>query len=531
LSASFWWNFDATRSSPVDVQTTIEMAQQTYRRIGCGFVFVFALTLLVQVASAQVTFNGAIPINSDAQLFIDDHLIDKIEKVQRQVHLAEKYFPNPVLTYTEPWEGHCVITWGSVIYDNDEGIFKCWYEAYRQTAAREQQTSLCYATSKDGIHWHKPNLKLIEFEGSKDNNILFQPRQGLDSAVIIKDDSDPDPARRYKMMFYLMAEKEGPKAGPWGLYTATSADGIHWTGSNDPLIKAGDRAGFFYNPVRRVYSFFTRPGTPAPITKVHRWLGLWESPDFRSSGAMQPVLWPDENDGPGTEFYSLQPFQYESMILGYLEMFYNGENDVRFRRLDTQLAVSHDGVHWERALNRAVVLPFGLIGSWDGGWAFPSSNPPIRFNNKLYVYYQGRRTFHWGTRPRPFIQDGKTYQINDPQYGHVGSIGVAFLRVDGFASMNAKGEPGIIRTKPLSIPKGLNLLINAQATGSLKVAVLDGNGKPLPGFSIEDSMVIKGDSLEHRAQWQKKGIAELGGQTVILEFHLEDAALFSFRIK
>ena len=434
-----------------------------------GIACLILMLVAVRPSPAQATSFQAITISSDAQLFIDDHLIDHTNRIHRQFHTTEKYFPNPVLTYTEPWEGHCVITWGSVIYDKEDGIFKVWYEVYRQTAPRENQTSLCYATSKDGIHWKKPNLNLIEHEGSKANNIIFQPTNGFDSAVIIKDQNDPDPGRRYKMMFYLMAEKTGPNAGPWGLYTATSADGLRWRASNEAVVKAGDRAGFFYNPARGVYSFFTRPGTPAPLTKVDRWVGLWESPDFRSFGEMQPVLWPDKDDGQGTEIYGLQPFLYESTILGYLEMFYHGENDPRYRRLDTQLAISRDGLHWNRALNRKVILPFGLVGSWDGGWAFPSSNPPIRFNNRLYIYYQGRRTFHWGTRPRPFIQDRQTHEINDPKYGHVGSIGLAFLRIDGFASMNAKNEPGTLRTKSFTVPKGRLLLINAQVTGNLKL--------------------------------------------------------------
>ena len=243
---------------------------------------------------------------------------------------------------------------------------------------------------------------------------------------------------------------------------------------------------------------------------------------------MQPVLWPDKSDGQGTEIYGLQPFLYESIILGYLEMFYHGENDPRFRRLDTQLAISRDGVHWNRALNRTIILPFGLVGSWDGGWAFPSSNPPIRFNNRLYIYYQGRGTFRWGTRPRPFLQDRKTYEINDPKYGHIGSIGLAFLRIDGFASMNAKNEPGTMQTKPLhGFQKDAFLLINAQVTGNMKVAVLDHNGPPIPGFGLNNSIAIEGDSLEHYAKWQGTDeIIKLGGRIVRLEFHLEDAKLF-----
>ena len=462
-------------------------------------------SLLPVAISGQTVQGRVIPLDNGAQLFIDDYLIEKADKVSRQAHTAEKFFPNPVLTYTKPWEGHCVIAWGSVIYDKEEQIFKCWYEVYRQNLPREKQTSLCYATSKDGFHWEKPTLNLVEYEGSKENNIIFQPRDGIDSAVIIKDNEDSDPSRRYKMMFYLMAEKTGPREGPWGLYTASSPDGLRWSQSTQPVIKAGDRSGFYYHPQRKTYVFLSRPGTPSPITKVHRWIGLWESSDFRTFGEMRPVLEPDLADGPGTEFYSLQPFAYESVFLGYLEIFYHGESDARYRRLDTQLAVSRDGLNWSRAVDRKIILPFGPVGSWDGGWAFPSSNPPIRVGDRLFIYYQGRRTFHWGTRPYSFVQGGETYEVNDPRYGHIGAIGLAFMRVDGFASMKAEGSPGVLLTRPLMLPKGRQLTINAMAKGSIKVAVLDESGRPLPKFALDESIEVTGDSLEHRVRWKQAG--------------------------
>lgn len=38
---------------------------------------------------------------------------------------------------------------------------------------REELSSLCYATSMDGIHWHKPALGIVDFDGSSDNNLLL----------------------------------------------------------------------------------------------------------------------------------------------------------------------------------------------------------------------------------------------------------------------------------------------------------------------------------------------------------------------
>ncbi|HZQ21646.1 MAG TPA: hypothetical protein VFA89_02505 [Terriglobales bacterium] len=470
----------------------------------------------------------AIAIGDKAQLFVDDHVIETATGVHRQAHEAEKYFPNPVLTYTRPWEGHCVITWGSVLYDQSEHRFKIWYEAIREDPGAGEETYFLYATSPDGIYWDKPELNQFEFQGSRANNIVFHPTAPFDSAVVIRDESDPIPDQRYKMMYYLRTKSTAER----GLYGAVSRDGIHWRELHGPLVKAGDRSSFFYNRFRKTYVFMSRPGVPAPATGVTRWIGIWESGDFRSFGIMQPTLWPDAEDAVGTEFYSMQPFTYESLALGYLEMFYAGENDSRYRRLDTQLTISHDGRKWERALDRHPFLEFGPIGSWDGGWVCPASNAPIRRGDKLYIFYQGRRTFHWATRPAQFEQDGETYQINDPAVGHVGSIGLAFLRIDGFASLDAGNTSGVVITKPLVLPPGQDLFVNANIQGTLKVSVLDEAGSPLSGYEASACLPLFGDSVSHRVQWQRgRDLRPLTGHTVRLRFDLSDAQLYSFAVR
>ncbi|MBT7861391.1 MAG: hypothetical protein HN712_13800 [Gemmatimonadetes bacterium] len=64
-------------------------------------------------------------------------------------------------------------------------LFKMWYTTYWYKVRREGDDivvderfdeyaaqRLCLATSNDGVHWEKPELGLVEFEGSKRNNIL-----------------------------------------------------------------------------------------------------------------------------------------------------------------------------------------------------------------------------------------------------------------------------------------------------------------------------------------------------------------------
>ena len=50
---------------------------------------------------------------------------------------------------------------------------------------------LCYACSVDGIHWEKPELGLVAFDGSKQNNILMRRVNG---AGVFKDERETDPS-------------------------------------------------------------------------------------------------------------------------------------------------------------------------------------------------------------------------------------------------------------------------------------------------------------------------------------------------
>ena len=54
---------------------------------------------------------------------------------------------------------------------------------------------VCYAMSKDGLHWEKPELGLIDFNGSKKNNIVIEYTHGV---AVMKDLHETDPQNRYK---------------------------------------------------------------------------------------------------------------------------------------------------------------------------------------------------------------------------------------------------------------------------------------------------------------------------------------------
>jgi hypothetical protein len=104
-----------------------------------------------------------IHIASDEHLFLDeDHLIEKLDNITQRVNQARKH-GLPVLRPDKSWEEATTLLYGSVIFDEEENIFKMWYYAGRAGVA--------YATSSDGIQWDKPALDVYPYEGQKTNLI------------------------------------------------------------------------------------------------------------------------------------------------------------------------------------------------------------------------------------------------------------------------------------------------------------------------------------------------------------------------
>ena len=126
---------------------------------------------------------AAVAVGGERQLFVDDYLIESTT-LRRVAHQVTKYEDNPVIYPVKPWEGQYTLLYGTVMRDEEEGVFKAWYETmnhfrYTQNIFPES-TYICYATSRDGIHWQKPSLGLIAYRGSKENNIVVKAHEVTD---------------------------------------------------------------------------------------------------------------------------------------------------------------------------------------------------------------------------------------------------------------------------------------------------------------------------------------------------------------
>ena len=72
----------------------------------------------------------------------------------------------------------------------------------------EEAFALAYATSTDGLTWHKPILNLIEEDGSTANNLVWPFYRWSGGHGVMKDPSEVDPNKRYKMLFTLCTKGE-----------------------------------------------------------------------------------------------------------------------------------------------------------------------------------------------------------------------------------------------------------------------------------------------------------------------------------
>ena len=74
--------------------------------------------------------------------------------------------------------------------------------------------------------------------------------------------------------------------------------------------------------------------------------------------------------------------------------------------------------------------------------------------------------------------------------------------------------------------------IDTSSAGSARVALLDTNGKPLPGYAVADCDVILDNNVRHAVTWKgKSDVSALAGKPVRLRFEMRSAKLYAFQFE
>jgi len=388
-----------------------------------------------------------IPIDTGRQLLVDDFLIQDTS-LHRVFHRPEAYSGNPVVKPDQPWEKQAkkgaaaMVFSDGVWWDPATERFRMWYMG-------GMLSSTCLAESSDGLTWRKPPLDV-----EPGTNVVV--RVGRDSSTVWLDHFEKDSSRRYKMLTitgfqYVLRE---------------SADGVHWTPPVAVSPKCGDRSTIFYNPFRKVWVLSIR-NWGSPRARKYR-----EHPDLRkalewSGSDLIPWLGADRLDphNPNPEYQAIEPqlynldaVAYESLMLGLFSIWQGPDNETCGRlkihkRNEILAGFSRDGFHWDRP-DRSPFIPVNPVkGAWNWGNVQSAGGCCLVVGDKLHFYHSGRA-------------------LAEDSWDGNASTGLAVLRRDGFASMEAGDTAGTLTTR-LVIFHGKHLFVNvAAAQGRLQAEVL-----------------------------------------------------------
>ncbi|MFN0172983.1 MAG: hypothetical protein ACKV22_41930 [Bryobacteraceae bacterium] len=462
----------------------------------------------------------------ETQLFLDDAIIEHSTLLQRTVHQPVRSSRNPIYVPEAPWEGGTMNYLGGVHRDENTRKFRAWYVGRigRTPDLPKVSFPICLLESDDGLRWRRPDLDVQRELTGGLNNILLDMGDGCTGAPSVIQDST-DPTRRWK---FLIHHSTNTRCRDYRVSMASSLDGVNWRWETGPGagVKAGsmnDRLTATFDPANGGSFLLFSRGRGKYNHRVRTIYRARLSRDGRSL-LDEPALAlkPDLEDDPSIEFYHMNAFRYGSVYIGYIEVFRAEEPE----RAEIHLAVSRDGISWQRVRPRKAFMeppPRGIeYGQWDAMRSTPTLSAPLLHEGALWIYYYGGQAFH-GNR---FLKGGEC------------KMGLAKLRPDGFISLRAGFREGVLTTKPLEWPGG-RLTVNYREIGGnrtndcyVRAELLDENG-PIPGYTYAESSLLNGDSLEGEPSWSGKpqNLDGLIGKKIRLQFYVRHADLFSFRAR
>ena len=457
-----------------------------------------------------------INVSVGRQLFVDNFLIDKTDLLS-EYHKPQKFEGNPIFYPQESWEKEdCPVACpksGGVWYDEEENLFKMWYEA-------SWLKHMAYATSKDGINWNRPKLDIV-----KGTNIIldydgFELEKGFsgldylrpDSTTVVIDYDTKNKNEKYKL---FLRNPEGVTPA----LIATSKDGIHFENfKTTPPLE--DRSTIFYNPFRKKWVFSIRKSwTPGRRARSYYECDDYINDKLWSDGEDIKWLHTNENDLPNPyidyyqpDLYNVDCVGYESVMLGMFQILYGPDNQKCENRGVPKITelipiFSRDGFHFTRPSNESIINASMYKGAWDRGYIQSVGGVCIINGDELWIYYIG------------FAGDenkSKKIWFNNGMYSN-GALGIAKIRRDGFVSLTGKGS---ILTKSLVFYDRCQMFVNID--GELVVEILDEN----------DCLVAKSDKINSNNTHEKVlfknfDISSLSGKVFKLRFVL-DGKLYSF---
>jgi hypothetical protein len=457
-------------------------------------------------------------VGSDRQLFIDKAFFQQSNNVSLKLHQPTKTNQR-VVERENPWES-ATLNWFTVVQDrgviDTQAKYRMWYECFDVAGwPTSDDTSFCYAESRDGVHWTKPDLGLFQYQGNTNNNILFRqigPSGGysrVHGTNVFIDPTAP-PQARYKAV----------SQGIWGgqspahrITEMVSADGLSWTRMAQPLNTdfADSQYSGFWDSSLQKYVIYGRVGS-----STGRAIGRAESSVYSQFPPLQQVLQADSADPANSDLYNPAALKYAGAANVYVmfpSLYQHGPDT-----LDIRMAVSRDGINWTYPDQSKAFIPLGGAGSWDSGSLYMGQGM-IQAGNQTMLYYSGSPLKHNAS-------DEELFNTDQPR-----SFSLATLGRDRFVSVDGGTGGGSFITQPLTFT-GDTLLLNVDvhSGGRVRVGFLDSMGRPLLGYGLTNCVPITGDEFDATVRWTAGAdVSSLVGQPVRMQVEVINASLYGFQ--
>jgi hypothetical protein len=483
-------------------------------------------------------------------LFVDDALLEEAQNIEFAVNpprLAER-----VIDRIEgQFRKHLTVV------EDDEGLIRIYNSIH--------DDYLAVRTSRDGVHFERPETG--KNHRGQPNIVIPEPVGGLGNPFI-----DPNGPAEMRWKYVTGFHNRG-------IYIYTSPDGWNWRRHKTYALpfRSGTQSSVFYDDQRQLYVGYHRTGiAETPAGETQRESVRTEVPDLLTPWAFDPVSslqvqeirktrklrepqpWfldngpltpggfglehpsafePDRDlDPEGTDIYLTKAIKYPwapDTYFAFPIVYFHYEKDGPVTRqvlghrsrnlgsgpLETQIAVSRDGVNWKR-YPRPAYVGIGMHDGRDVKTAYLGQGM-VRRGGEIWQYYFGETQYHSAFK-------------NDKEGQAVYRV---VQRVDGFVSANSPYDrKAMIRTKPLVFAGNrLVLNIDTDAAGFAQVGFLEESGKPIEGFGLDDCVYINGDFVDAEVEWlggskeSTKDVSRLAGRTVQVVFRMRGARLYSMQ--
>lgn len=446
-------------------------------------------------------------LGNKREIFVDYHLIDKLDGVQLMLQTPSD--EGLVMKFDKPWEGKSC-TYITIIKDGD--LYRAYYRGSKNPSAPEVT---CYAESKDGKNWVKPELNLFEFEGSKKNNIVLATGPETHNlSPFLDQNPNADPQQKFKAF---------GGSRKTGLIPYASADGIHWKRLKDEgVITDGafdSQNVSFWSESEGLYVCYFRIFTKDRFRSVSR----STSKDFLNWSTPVEMTY---GDTPTEQLYTQQTSPYfraphiyvaigarfmpQRQILTEAQLASLNVDPGQYKGMSEPYLMSTRGANvYDRTFMEAFIRPGTELSNWSGRTNYPALNVVQTGDEEMSLYVNQDYT-----QPTAHLR----------RYS---------MRVDGFASLNAPYKGGTVTTRPFTFT-GSSLEVNysTAAAGEIVIELRDEDGIPIPGFTMHDADVLIGNEIGRTVSWRgNSNLGSLKSQHVRLHIYMKDADLYSIRFK